>query len=114
MLFVSLEFSGRSSTNRRQAALKRSSPEMKSSSLRILYLEDEAKDAELVQAILAVEGIEAEITRVETEAGFPALLQQGGFGLILADYTLPSFDSLSALKIAQHHRPLLPLIFVSG
>ena len=84
------------------------------SPLRILYLEDEPKDAELVQEMLAIEGIKAEITRVETEADFSASLEQGDFDLILADYTLPSFDGLSALKIAQQHWPHLPLIFVSG
>jgi PAS domain S-box-containing protein len=34
--------------------------------------------------------------------------------LILADYTLPSFDGLSALKIAQQDWPQIPFIFVSG
>jgi DNA-binding NtrC family response regulator len=34
--------------------------------------------------------------------------------LILADYTLPSFDGLSALRIAQQHSPEVPFIFVSG
>jgi signal transduction histidine kinase len=84
------------------------------SPLRILYLEDEPKDAELVQETLAIDGISCQITRVETEADFIASLEQGGFDLILADYTLPSFDGLSALKIAQQHWPDLPLIFVSG
>jgi PAS domain S-box-containing protein len=82
--------------------------------LRILYLEDDPKDAELVQETLAIDDIDAEITRVETEADFIAALEQGGFDLILADYTLPSFDGLSALKIAQQNWPHLPLIFVSG
>src|SRR6202048_1245030 len=84
------------------------------SPLRILYLEDEPKDAELVQGMLAIDGIKAEITRVETEADFTASLELGDFDLILADYTLPSFDGLSALKIAQRDWPHLPLIFVSG
>jgi CheY-like chemotaxis protein len=35
--------------------------------------------------------------RVETEADFIASLERGGFDLILADYSLPSFDGLSAL-----------------
>jgi hypothetical protein len=35
---------------------------------------------------------------VETEADFIASLKKGGFDLILADYTLSSFDGLSALK----------------
>src|SRR3984893_6811226 len=84
------------------------------SPLRILYLEDDPRDAELVQETLASDGIRCHITRVETEADFIASLEQGGFDLILADYTLPSFDGLSALKIAQQGWPHGPLIFVSG
>jgi PAS domain S-box-containing protein len=84
------------------------------SQLRILYLEDDPKDAELVQETLATDDIKCHITRVETEADFIVALQQGDFDLILADYTLPSFDGLSALKIAQRHWSHVPLIFVSG
>jgi PAS domain S-box-containing protein len=84
------------------------------SPLRILYLEDDPRDAELVQETLASDGIGCQVTRVETEADFIASLQQGGFDLILADYTLPSFDGLSALKIARQDWPHVPLIFVSG
>jgi PAS domain S-box-containing protein len=82
--------------------------------LRILYLEDDPGDAELVLETLASDGIECQVTRVETEADFITSLEQGGFDLILADYTLPSFDGLSALKIAQQKWPHVPLIFVSG
>jgi PAS domain S-box-containing protein len=84
------------------------------SPLRILYLEDDARDVELVQETLAADGIDCQITRVEAEADFVGALEQGGFDLILADYTLPSFDGLSALKIARSGWPQLPLIFVSG
>src|ERR1700746_2648804 len=84
------------------------------SQLRILYLEDDPKDAELVQETLATDGISCLVTRVETEADFTASLKRGGFDLILADYTLPSFDGLSALKIARQDWPHVPLIFVSG
>ena len=84
------------------------------SPLRILYLEDDPRDAELVRETLAIGGIRCQVTRVETEADFIASLEQGGLDLILADYTLPSFDGLSALKIAQQGRPHVPLIFVSG
>jgi PAS domain S-box-containing protein len=82
--------------------------------LRILYLEDDPRDAELVQGTLETGGIDCAFTRVETQAEFVASLQQGGFNLVLADYTLPSFDGLSALKIAQQGWPQLPFIFVSG
>ena len=39
---------------------------------------------------------------------------RAGLDLILADYTLPSFDGISALKLAREYRPDLPFIFVSG
>jgi signal transduction histidine kinase/CheY-like chemotaxis protein len=84
------------------------------SQLRILYLEDDPRDAELVQETLINDGIRCHVTRVETEADFTASLEKGGFALILADYTLPSFDGLSALKIVQQRWPHVPLIFVSG
>src|SRR5271169_6085462 len=82
--------------------------------LRILALEDDPKDAELTQDTLESDDIDCRFTRVETEADFIASLEQGAFDLIFADYTLPSFDGLSALKIARHGWPQVPFIFVSG
>ena len=83
--------------------------------LRILYLEDDIADAELARDTLELEGFVCDVTRVETESGFRAAVQQsGGFDVILADYALPSFDGLSALKITLRQRPDLPFIFVSG
>jgi PAS domain S-box-containing protein len=84
------------------------------SPLRILYLEDDPRDAELVQETLAIDGITCHIERVETESDFSASLEQSGFDLILADFTLPSFDGISALKIVRQNWPNLPFIFVSG
>jgi CheY-like chemotaxis protein len=85
-----------------------------SSQLRILHLEDDLTDAELVQETLEAGGLPSEVTRVETEADFVASLEQARFDLILADYTLPSFDGLSALKLARRGWPEVPFIFVSG
>jgi signal transduction histidine kinase len=82
--------------------------------LRILYLEDDAKDADLVQARLEADGFDCQVTRIESEAQFRSALDQGGHDLILADYTLPSFDGISALKIAVQRQPEVPFIFVSG
>lgn len=84
------------------------------SPLRVLHLEDNPTDAELVQDTLESDGIHTEVTRVETESDFAAALLQGGFDLIFADYTLPSFDGLAALRIAQGSSPRVPFIFVSG
>jgi signal transduction histidine kinase len=82
--------------------------------LRILHLEDDPRDAELAQVMLETEGFACHVTRVETRVGFCASLEREGFNIILADYTLPSFDGISALKIAAEKRPEVPFIFVSG
>jgi PAS domain S-box-containing protein len=84
------------------------------SNLKILYLEDDPKDADLVLAMLEAEGVTCRVTLVETKAAFLAGLGQEGIDLILADYSLPTFDGISALKIAAEKRPEVPFIFVSG
>jgi CheY-like chemotaxis protein len=69
--------------------------------LRILHLEDDASDSALVQETLEAGGFHSEITRVDTQRGFCASLDQVAFDLIFADNTLPSFDGLSALRLAR-------------
>ncbi|MGA7259831.1 MAG: response regulator [Stellaceae bacterium] len=82
--------------------------------LRILLLEDSIQDAELIQDLLEANYLVCEVTRAQTRAEFLVALEDGGIDLILADYKLPSFDGLSALKLALSARPDLPFIFVSG
>src|SRR6202171_6532420 len=82
--------------------------------LRILSIEDDPKDTELIRDLLQTEEIACEVTRVDTEAALLASLEQGGSDLILADYSLPSFDGISALKFAMKTCPDVPFIFVSG
>jgi signal transduction histidine kinase/CheY-like chemotaxis protein len=84
------------------------------SALRILLLEDDAHDAELIQELLEADHFVCEVTRVQTRAEFVAGLESAGIDLILADYKLPSFDGLSALRLARDARADLPFIFVSG
>src|SRR6202048_1665915 len=82
--------------------------------LRILSVEDDPKDAKLIQDLLETEGVACEVTRVDTQAALLASVEQGGVDLILADYSLPSFDGISALKLAMKACPDVPFIFVSG
>src|ERR1700740_1329529 len=82
--------------------------------LRILSIEDDPKDTELIRDLFETEDIVCEVTRVDTQAAVLASLEQGGIDLILADYTLPSFDGISALKLAMKACPEVPFIFVSG
>jgi PAS domain S-box-containing protein len=82
--------------------------------LRILHLEDDARDSTLIRELLEAGGFHCEMTRVDTQPAFCASLDRGGFNLIFADQTLPSFDGLSALRLAKERRPDVPFIFVSG
>jgi PAS domain S-box-containing protein len=82
--------------------------------LRILSLEDDPNDAELIEELFHTEGIACEVSRVDSEPAFSASLAQGEFDLILADYTLPTFDGLSALKLVMDVCPDVPFIFVTG
>lgn len=81
---------------------------------RTLLLEDDPADADLILATLAKTGIDCEAVRVETQTDFISTLEKGGFDLILSDYSLPTFDGLSALTIARVKAVNVPFIFVSG
>ncbi|MEP6716098.1 MAG: response regulator [Terriglobia bacterium] len=82
--------------------------------MNILHLEDSDEDAELIREKLLKEGITGEVTRVETRPQFVAALDHGGWDLILADYSLPTFDGLAAVRLALVRRPRVPFIFVTG
>jgi PAS domain S-box-containing protein len=81
--------------------------------LNLLILEDNPDDAELAVKELEREGFILEWNRVDTEKGFREALA-GKPDLILADYSLPSFDGLAGLQIREKLAPEIPLIIVSG
>ncbi len=82
--------------------------------VRILHLEDDPVDSELILTTLQSARIECTVTRVQTGEEFVDALNNGTFDVILADYKLPSYDGMSALLLTQKVRPTIPFIFVSG
>jgi PAS domain-containing protein len=84
------------------------------SKLRILHLEDDPHDSEIVESLLIEEGIACELIRVSTRDQFRSAMEQESFDIILADYALPSFDGISALAIALAQCPTVPFILLSG
>lgn len=82
--------------------------------LRILHLEDDPVDAELVQATLDAEGIACELVQVDSRERFVAALDQGTFDLVLSDFALPGFNGMGALAIVRQRNPELPFVFISG
>src|SRR5690606_32622875 len=71
-------------------------------------------DAELIQLELARNGFNVAWRHVASEQDFRTALANEPTDLVLADYTLPGFDGLTALKITQKSCPGVPFIFVSG
>ncbi len=79
-----------------------------------LHVEDNLQDAELVGMLLQRRWPACRIERVDTRADFMQALRKITPELILSDFSLPSFDGLSALKLARVERPETPFLFVSG
>jgi len=82
--------------------------------INILHLEDDDDDAKLICEALSHEDMACRVTRVETRNAFLVAMDHGDWDMILSDYSLPSFDGISALKLAVEKRPQLPFIFVTG
>ena len=82
--------------------------------LHVLHVEDEPNDRELVAATLRAAGMACEIVCVDSREGCRAALMRRRFDVVLSDDRLPSFDGLSALRLAAAIDPDVPFIVVSG
>jgi signal transduction histidine kinase/FixJ family two-component response regulator len=92
-----------------------SAPDLASTHLRILLIEDNADDAALLERHLRRHGLNPEITRVEqAEEMHRALFTDGHPDLVLADYNLPTFSGPAALQLLKAARLDLPFIMLSG
>jgi diguanylate cyclase (GGDEF)-like protein/PAS domain S-box-containing protein len=83
-------------------------------SVRVLLLEDDDADAELVTRALRKSEPAFEVSRAKTQAEFASRLAEIRPALIISDYTIPGFDGLTALGLARASAPDTPFIFVSG
>ena len=81
--------------------------------LRVLMLEDQPADAELVIAELCRGGYDPEVRRVDDRAGFESAIDEP-WDLVLADFSLPSYDAVSALREMNRRQLDVPFIIISG
>jgi PAS domain S-box-containing protein len=82
--------------------------------LRVLMVEDVEEDALLILRELRVGGFEVVHERVETQGAFQKALAEGTWDLVLADYRLPSYSGLDALKDLKATGQDLPFLLISG
>src|SRR5688500_9074665 len=82
--------------------------------LRILHLEDDVDDAELVAQSVRRDGLECELTHASSRESFVRALASCRFDVILSDFRLPTYDGARAMVDAQAIQPETPFVFVSG
>src|SRR5258707_7176510 len=82
--------------------------------LRFLILEDVPTDAELIEQEFRKAGISFTSRRVDTEEAFLRELHDFRPDIILADYTLPQFGALEALRLLKELQFDIPFILVTG
>jgi PAS domain S-box-containing protein len=84
-----------------------------SGTLRLLVVEDNLDDAELLVAGLVRAGFEPDWSRVDTVQALKAALHPPP-DLILCDYQVPGLDALEVLDLLQARGLTVPVIVVSG
>ena len=82
--------------------------------IRILMVEDNALDAELITLQLRRAGLPFTFERTWSDQGMRDALASHDFDVILADHVLPGFSGDLALELAGALAPEVPFIFVSG
>jgi PAS domain S-box-containing protein len=85
-----------------------------SKNLKILHLEDSAIDAELIRRELKKGNVLFETKVVETKDDFVKALSEFSPDIILSDHSLPSFNSLDALKIVREKGMKTPFILLTA
>jgi CheY-like chemotaxis protein len=82
--------------------------------LRILLLEDNDADANLIVHELEACGFSFRLSQIQTEAELRREMEAETPDVVLSDDGLPSFDGFKALHIVHKSHPQVPFIFVSG
>ena len=81
--------------------------------IRVLILEDQPDDSELLFLELRRAGFDPQGERVDTEKEFMARLDSS-LDVILSDFSLPGFNGLDALRRVKERKLEVPFIFVTG
>jgi two-component system, cell cycle sensor histidine kinase and response regulator CckA len=82
--------------------------------IRILYVEDNPIDVELIRQNLRRGGIDVELVVVDGTRECEAMLEREKFDLVISDFNLPRGDGLEVLAAVRKKVPEMPFILVSG
>jgi signal transduction histidine kinase len=82
--------------------------------MKILHLEDNQIDVELIHPQFLQEWPDCEIKVVDNRSDFVGQLAADRYDLILSDFNLINFTGLDALGLARSQAPETPFVFLSG
>ncbi len=82
--------------------------------IRILIVEDSEDDALLMLRELQKGGFQIQHLRVDRAEPLRRALHEGKWDIVIADYAMPHFSGLEALRITRMHAGNIPFILVSG
>ena len=85
-----------------------------STELKLLLLEDNPADADLIQTLLKRAGLQFSAVVAGDEAEFLAAMKREGYHAVLADNALPQYSSMEALKLIRKTNPNVAFILVTG
>ncbi len=99
---------------REYAARPTDQPAKGNQPLRVVLVEDNDDDAQIILRLLRRGGYEPDWVQVQTAEALEEALAQGHWDIVLSDYTMPQCDALRALHKLREQSAHLPFIIVSG
>lgn len=82
--------------------------------IKMLILEDEIFDVELISARLDQGGLHYQLDHVRDRAAFEKAFGSTAYNIILSDYAIPSYSGFKALQFVRAHSSIIPFILLSG
>lgn len=82
--------------------------------IRVLCVDDEAHDRELIRHALEVEGGGFEVTEASDRETLEGQLRQSEFDIVLTDFNILGFEGLDVITMVAERFPTVPVIVVTG
>lgn len=82
--------------------------------IRILFAEDLPTDVELAKREIRKGGINFTFRVVDTEPEFVKQLEEFAPDIVVSDYSMPTFDGMTALKITREKSKHMPFVVLTG
>src|ERR1035438_409311 len=86
----------------------------KPTQLRVLMVEDSPEDTELLERYFTISGFQVSIDRVANSSDMRDALANRDYDIVIADYTVPGFGAIPALRLLKQSGRDIPFIILSG